>query len=723
MLCLYSITIFLSAYLLFVIEPIVAKAFLPLLGGTPAVWNTSMLFFQLSLLLGYLWAHLISRERRHTWLGNFHIAMLFLVCLIPISLELTVKVGQIRHPILWLLFNLTASIGPAFLFLSATSPLMQGWFSTLEHKYADNPYPLYAASNLGSLLALLSYPVLVEPFLDLKDQLLIWRIAFAALTVLMACLYLLGRAQFQKHALSAEKSDSFEGQGPSLARKLMWLFASFLPSSLLLGVTTHITTNVAAIPLFWVIPLALYLLAFIIAFKRKSWFHYESLAYYLPLILLPLAPFTFYELRAAPVWTILLHLLLLFVVCLLCDCKLSALRPQPKYLTEFYLWISLGGALGGIFNSIIAPACFSGLFEYPLVVALAFFIRCDGPSLSKRDLKSAMVLSISALLVCFGFSSVFGAVKPLKVLLNYGLPVLIIFYFHRRAKVFAVSFLLIFAHFVYSEARSGGSIIYRSRNFFGVKSVFLDQERQLHFLKHGTTNHGSQSFIEGKRLVPLAYYHPSGPVGDIFSLFEKSNLNEQVGLIGLGVGAMACYAKSGEHFTFYELDPAVEELARGPEYFTFLSQCLGKYEVVIGDGRLTLNSAADGKYTLLVVDVFSSDAVPVHLLTKEALTLYLKKLDRQGVLVFNISNLYLNFVPLLTGLANSFGLFSAYRSDLYVPPELALEGKLPSMFFAMTRSKDIYERLIRDKNWQTPENADTIVWTDRFTNLLRLVRF
>jgi len=717
---LFSLTIFLSAFLLFLIQPLVAKTFLPILGGTPAVWNACMLTFQLLLLLGYAYAHCLRKiSKNKNVLKILHLGI-FLLCYLFASFQLipNTLLGDISSPALWLIQRTLLTVGPLFFILSSSSPLLQDWFSESN----TNPYPLYVASNLGSLIALLSYPLLIEPLWTVEEQ----SKGISMLAVL--CGFLIASCALKVRTASSE-ARSIEPKSvtapPSVSKLLSWCFLSFIPSSLMLGLTTHVTTNVAAVPLFWVIPLACYLITFILAFQEKPLISSEALSSSLPMILILFAPLPFYDLNITPIATTLVQLFFFTIIALHCHSRLSATKPDASQLTLFYLVISVGGALGGLFNSLLAPNIFNSIIEYPVIIALAAWSRNESEFDNENRLPTfAIVLSILSLawVYCAYFLNFsFNSVAELALI--YGIPAFLIFSLKAHPKLFALCFSLLFISLGLRESKVDGEVQFRTRNFFGAKSVVTSTERNLRFLKHGTINHGSQSILIEHVLEPLSYFTTSGPVGDIFSLFSSESLDEKVAVLGLGIGAMACYAKSGEHFTFFELDPLVEKLAKETQYFTYLHKCLGFYKIVLGDGRLTLSQEKDHQFKLIFLDAFSSDAVPVHLLTREAIAMYLSKLTDDGILVFNISNQFIDFRPLLAAQASEFHLQALFRDDTNISKEDYQRGKLASIFMVLSRNSALMNRLQSEMHWKKQESQIENVWTDKFSNILNIMKF
>lgn len=737
----FATTLFVSALLLFLIQPMVGKMILPLLGGTPAVWNTCMVFFQAALLAGYAYAHTTV-----AWLGVRRQATLHLIVLLiplfvlPIAMAGGSAPPTDANPVLWLLWRLLVAVGLPFFAVSASAPLLQKWFAYTGHRDAKDPYFLYAASNTGSLLALLGYPLLLEPSLVLVDQSRIWAAGYALLAVMIgACAIVVRRCSVVAAAypnretsagLSHAVGTSADSSGPTVHRRMWWVLTAFVPSSLMLGVTTHITTNLAAVPLLWVIPLAIYLLTFVLVFARKPVLGHELMARLLPFVILPVAVLTFLELRTMGWLLIPLHLVMFFVAAMVCHGRLAKSRPSARHLTEFYLWMSVGGVLGGLFNAIVAPLVFHSVAEYPLAMVLACLVLPrrgtaeDAPRARRLDFALPGALGLVAVGIIRGLHSVGLSEGVLSRVLALGLPAMLCFSFKERPIRFGLGFGVVLLVIAYYAGLQHGRPVCVERNFFGVKRVVLDSERNLRILVHGTTKHGIQSTVPKAHPEPLAYYHRSGPIGDVFSAYHGQDAKSRIAVIGLGVGAMAAYARPGQHFALYEIDPAVARIAGDPEYFTFLTQCRGTYEIVLGDGRLTLARAPDRSYDLIVLDAFSSDAIPTHLLSREAFEVYLSKLGDGGVLVFHISNVHLNLEPVVGRLAAEFGLICRSRADLAVSEKEQARGKLPSHYVAMARSPEDLGDLADNPQWRpVSPHPDTPVWTDQYSNLLSLFRW
>jgi hypothetical protein len=748
----FAATVFTSAALLFLIEPMIAKMALPQLGGTAAVWNTCMVFFQSALLAGYAFAHRLAA--RQSVRSQAIIQCLFLLSAlvvlpvdlarldafksmltgVPINSAQPVGPPQaaMENPIPWLLLRLLFAVGLPFAMLSTMGPLMQKWFAS-THSVRD-PYSLYAAGNLGSMLALIAYPSLVEPFFSLGQQSLLWSCGYFLLVLLaLICAVetLRARRQSRRHEgrrapTASAAAAMLDAEPIPLRRRLRWIALALVPSSLMLGVTTYLSTDIATIPLLWIIPLALYLLSFILVFAKKQVVPHAWMSRLLPALTLLLVILLSLQDLQPPIWvTILLHLLTFFVAAMYCHGELAADRPPPDHLTEFYLCLGVGGMLGGVFNALLAPLIFSRVIEYPLGLVLVCLLRYR-PDTADRNPRSRLFdwiapLGLGLLTAALVLALQRIGLEPiqLRAELMFGLPAALCYTLVDRPLRFALGIgAIIVASLFYVGVE--GRTIYSGRSFFGVVRVTVDTAGRFHQLVHGNTIHGRQSIDPSHRHEPLTYYHRTGPVGSMFEAFKTKLAGANIGVIGLGAGSLACYAQPEQRWTFYEIDPLVERIARDPKFFTFLKDCSArKLEVVLGDGRLRLQEASDAQYQLIVLDAFSSDALPVHLLTREALRIYLSKLAKGGVLAFHISNRYLDLQPVLTALARDGGLTCRFCDDLNLLfPEREV-GKEPSQWAVISRALEDLGSLVRSSNWQTSRRThQEEVWTDHFSNIL-----
>ncbi|MDT8407473.1 MAG: fused MFS/spermidine synthase [Methylococcales bacterium] len=656
---LFAGTLLFSALLMFTIQPLLGKLLLPHLGGAANVWNTCMLFYQSLLFLGYAYAHWLTAKLPLPRQHGLHLILIAvsLVCL-PIALPDNLNPPTQDNPFFWLTGILLMTIGLPFFVLATTSPLLQKWFSQLGHRRSADPYYLYAASNAGSLLALLSYPFLIEPGFDLPTQTHTWSLAYV---LFGACVIGAGYWLLRQTQTAAPITDNIEREldfkHVSGSRIAYWLALGFIPSSLLLSLTQYISTDIAAMPLLWVLPLAIYLTTFIIAFssgyQRIAGFFTHAQVLVLPLLL----AFSFINPASLPFMLNLgLHGLAFFLACQVCHGQLALSRPDSRHLTAFYLILGLAGMLGGWFVTFIAPWLFDGIVEYPLLLTLSFLLR---PGLLPQSGRAwlqqlAWPLAISIL----GFMTYITLPTPAQHLdtLGVGLILLAGLTYAFRSQPITLGgvtgVLLLFAGTLHASL---SHTLFQERNFYGVVSVrqaLIPNEQgkpeKIHELYHGTTKHGSQRQVAPYRNIPYLYYSQPGPMGQLFSAYGANNDQWQVGVVGLGAGALLCYRKPAQHWTVFELDPLVVKTATNTDYFSYWRDCAGAdTEMVLGDARLSLTQRASQSFDLLIIDAFSSDSVPAHLLTREAIALYLDKLTDRGLLAFHITNRHLDLLKVL----------------------------------------------------------------------------
>jgi len=721
---LFTLTLFLSSGLLFLVQPMVARIILPAFGGSSGVWTASMLFFQALLLLGYAYAHFASRAlgaRRHALI---HVPLMGLaLLLLPIPSQPRSGAEGQTMPTLALLGELLRMVGLVFFVVSAGAPLLQRWFATTRDPQAKDPYFLYSASNVGSMAALLAYPLLVEPRLRLSEQTRLWSWAYGALVVAVALCALATRSG-RDEAAAETTEEAQAAPRPAMRERLYWLALAAVPSSLLLGVTNYLSINIAPVPLLWVVPLALYLITFILAFASRPLLSYGVLSRVAPLAITPLAVAIILESSEPLIPLAAVHLTAFFVTAWMCHARLSERRPAAAHLTEFYLWISLGGVIGGFVNAVIAPSVFNTLFEYPLALALAGMLRPrwkeDAPKWNQLDgLFPVGVLAVTAV-VAFTVRRIGMPAGTARTLLTIGLPALLCFIAVDRPYRYGLSLLALFVGASVLQVSSDGNVVLRDRSFYGVnRVVFSGPSGRFHRLTHGNTLHGIQDMQNPDR--PLTYYHRTGPIGQVFQEFSGAKRKERVALVGLGVGSLAAYGEPGQEYTFFEIDPVVSRIAQDPKYFSYLSRSKAKMDVVLGDARLTLQRQPDGRFGLIVLDAFSSDAIPVHLLTREAVQMYLRKLSPDGVLAFHVSNRYLELAPVLAAIGKDLGLVTMEQTDGPSPDEEA-EGKTQSMWVIVARRKADLGGLGK-RYWSEAEPLPGVAaWTDDYSNLLSVLR-
>ena len=737
MVLLFSLTLFLSAGLMFIAEPMIGKMLLPLLGGTPAVWNSCMMFFQAVLLLGYSYAHVATRRlsaRRQAAVHAVVLLAALIVLPIRVSEHVVGSVPTDTNPIPWLLSFLARVTGLPLFAISASAPLLQRWFSNTRDRRARDPYFLYAASNTGSLLGLLSYPLLIERTLPLQTQSRLWEIGYAVFIVLtLGCTTVVLRAPRGASASAAVPADVTTVEDRSevtTRRRLLWMSLAFVPSSLMLGVTMYLSTDVAPFPLLWVLPLALYLLTFILAFARHGLRPRPWLGRTVCLLAILLI-FTFAVDARHPAWFLVtLHLLFCFVASLVCHGRLAQDRPSAARLTEYYLCLSIGGMLGGVFNSLIAPLVFPLVLEYPLAVVLACAMspteerpQVRGASIMWRD--AAWTIATATLMFGIVVGMRMAGVKPgpLNAVWMFGLPAVVAYRFVKRPLRFALCLgAMLGVGFWYDGAMT--RVLFRERNFFGVLRITVDREQKFRELTHGTTLHGRAWIEPARRAEPTGYYFRTGPVGQFFDAFDQRPA-ATVAVIGLGTGGLSSYARATDDWTYYEINPAVVRVACNPKRFAFIQLSPAKrVGIVLGDARLQLRYAAAGQYDLIVLDAFNSDAIPVHLITREAVRLYLDKLADGGVLLFHISNRRLDLKPVVGNLAQDAGLVALWCDDIRLKAADVLDGKEPSQWVALARHEAALGPLLSDGRWRRlPPAPGLRLWTDDFSNVLQVIRW
>jgi hypothetical protein len=722
---LFAATLFLSAALLFCLQPLLGKMLLPLLGGAPAVWNTCMVFFQAALLLGYAYTHWSIRwlgPRRQPFLHVPLMLVAFVVLPVRLSAHALASVPVAGNPIPWLLATLTVTAGLPFLAVSTTAPLLQRWFAGTGHKHAHDPYFLYAASNAGSLIGLLGYPLALEPTIGLAQQSRWWAIGYGALVVGVAgCAVIMWR-RADRASDNADAPTVLPATPPTWPRRARWIVLAFAPSSLMLGLTTYVTTDVAAFPLLWVVPLALYLATFILVFARRPVLTPPWAGRFLSLLSVVLIIAAIVEGTHPAGLLLVLHGAMFVTAAMICHGELAKDRPAPEHLTEFFLCLSAGGVLGGLFNALIAPVLFTNVIEYPLVIALACALRPASAQSGWRgaDVAWAAGIGLASGALMAGTRILRQDAHPLSVVWIFALPAVATYRFVERPVRFGLCLVgVIVAGLWYTGPR--GRPLHAERNFFGVLRVTIDPTGQFRQLLHGHTLHGRQSLDPARRTEPLAYFHPSGPVGRVFELFTAV---PRVAVIGLGAGSMASYARADQRWTFYEIDPAVERIARDARFFRFLPECpAASLSVVLGDARLRLREAPDREYGLIVMDAFSSDAIPAHLLTREALQLYLAKLDEAGVMAMNISNRRLDLEPVVAALAADAGLICLARNDEVSPRDRA-RGIESSHWAVLARSPERLSPLANDARWcPATTRRGVAAWTDDYSNLVRVLKW
>lgn len=661
---LFVLTILVGSFLLFLVQPMVARMVLPKLGGAPAVWNSAMLVYQALLLGGYAYAH---------WLGRFPVrrqATIHLALFLVAALWLPIGIAQIAAPgpgqeALWVPLLLLASIGPVFFVVSAQAPLMQRWFAADTR--AGDPYYLYAASNLGSFAGLISYPALVEPTLPLAAQSWGWTAGYALLVLLVA-----GAAAARWHGGAEAHAAAADEPRPTLRRQFHWLLIAAVPSGLMLSTTTHLTTDIVAMPLLWVLPLGLYLLSFVIAFstmERPT----QIITLIAPVVLLAVGGLGLLSSGGGSMMVALASLAMLFVVATALHGYLYHLRPAPHHLTLFYLIMSAGGVLGGLFAALFAPLIFDWVYEHPLLI-LAAAMLLPLPALFPWDKWLGLrAKTARAVALVFVVIAAFGAWQMVgdwtgrldSATTSWGIAIfvigmLVIGWRWAYVPVLALLMIGVGGWDTIQESFTGA----RVRSYFGVYTVTDYPASNQRRLAHGTTLHGLQRTDAAHRRDPTTYYgHQSGVGLTLDKADALAGPNASIGIVGLGAGTLACYRRPGQHWTIFEIDPVMVDIARDPSKFTFLSDCAGDTPIVIGDARLQLANQPAGRFDIIVIDAFSSDAIPLHLLTREAIGIYARALKPDGILLVHISNRFFGLEPVLAEEATARGWTSAIRMD------------------------------------------------------------
>jgi hypothetical protein len=729
---LFATTLFVSASLMFVLQPMFGKILLPLLGGSPAVWNTCMVFYQTILFLGYLYAHFLSKSQPQHKQILIHVAVIFISCIaLPLALPENIQPPTQSNPTFWILWTLLLAIGLPFFVISATAPLIQKWFANIGHHTSHDPYYLYAASNTGSLLALLSYPFIIEPNIGLHDQKIVWSGGYIFLGLLLfGCAIILWRSQKRPES-SPEKPDT--STELKQTTKLHWLALAFVPSSLLLGLTNFISTDIASVPLLWIVPLILYLLSFILVFSKWGQKIHGSMLTIQPVILLPFIAYSFINPAILPFWVDLaLHLTAFFLAVMVCHGELAKTRPHTEHLTTYYLIMSFAGMLGGMFNTFIAPFIFSSVYEYPIMIIAALLLRPNHTNLNRN--RQFVVQAVFPIILFFCGLALYAFTDNLGHhidTIGAGLILLAGLTYAFREKPVTLSLLtgviIIFTLGLHSLLTN---TLHQKRTFFGVLSVRestlineKNRPEKYHEFFHGTTKHGAQRLVANQQRVPLTYYSRPGPIGQLFKTYEAESQKWVIGAVGLGAGALACYSKPKQVWSFYEIDPTVVEIAKNPSYFKYLQLCGKNIKMHIGDARLSLIKEPEKKFDLLIMDAFSSDSVPTHLLTKEALQLYFNKLKPTGILAFHITNRHLSLKKVLADHAkqlNYSALIQEFKPQKNIPLVIATD------WVVLAKNKEILTPLQQSRagNWeQLPLYFDMKPWTDDFTNILSIWKF
>jgi SAM-dependent methyltransferase len=766
---LFTVTSFVAAFLLFSIQPLVARLMLPPLGGSPMVWNTAMVFFQAVLLGGYLYSHWLGQRieiARRPFLTLHCLLLLIPLAFLPIALPQNTAPPATTTPILWLLGVLTLCAGTPFALISTCSPFLQRTFAFTGHKDAHDPYFLYSASNAGSLSALLAYPIFIEPNLGLQEQSRLWMFGYMGLVVLLwTCAFVVMRknqaaattpAPETPAIIAVETAEPPTAKSPteneasiSWPRRLRWVMLAFVPSSLMLSLTNYLSSDIAAIPLLWILPLSLYLLSFMVVFAKRQPVPLFVWVRGLAILVLPLV-IAMSAHASEPLGLLVpLHCGIFFMAAVVCHGTMARDRPSARHLTEFYGWMAFGGVLGGACNSLLAPIIFKEVWEYPLTVALVCLmlpreLLLDKESdkqapyrLSPLDVIGPLILTALCWMLVEGMQKIGMTTGPQVIAIMFGVPAFASFVWSRRPLRFALAVLGILWCGQFYRAGQAAEVLAKQRSFFGVHRVVLSEDKKFHLLSHGSTIHGIQ--MPSNPAKPLAYYAEMGPVGDIMRT-RAGKTNLRVADVGLGAGAMAAYAQPGQNWALYEIDPHVAEIASDPKLFTYLhdaKQRGARIDMILGDARLKLKNAPDHSFDVIVLDAYSSDTIPVHLLTKEALALYEQKLAPGGIIAWHLSNNWFDLEPIVGRLAQESGWYG--RARFFAPNEDDKKGKLsaaeikelakkktereginPSQWAALARSEADLGDLRSNRKWK-PIRVETTLWTDDRSSLWPLL--
>jgi hypothetical protein len=729
-LVVYTAAIFTSALLLFSVQPLFTKMVLPRLGGSPAVWSVAMVFFQSLLLAGYAYAHVLMTLKNRIIPVAVHLVVLIAAFL---TLPLSISAGWNEPPstgyAFWLLGLFAVSIGLPFFALAANNPMLQAWFVRTGHPDGPDPYFLYASSNIGSFLALLSYPFALEPMFTLHTQNRIWAVGYGLLIVLIAAsgVMLLRSPPFE---IKDDEARDVEAARPSWLQWARWVFLAAVPSGLLIAVTAHISTDVAAAPLLWVLPLSLYLLTWVLVFQSRP-----LLPHALMLKLQPVAIAGVMILLAIGGEQNLLltlggHQLCFFIIAMACHGELARTRPASSYLTGFYVALSFGGMIGGLFAGLVAPFTFSWIAEYPILLAFAALCRpAQKPNESRGNIIWLAAVAVILILIVLAYRT--GRSEAFLE----GYRVWIVTLVAGAAALFAVVMrtdrwrltalvalgLVLIRVYPADEGR-----VDTVRSFFGVHKIVVTSDGQYHVLMHGTTIHGAEKFknADGSpvtgRPEPISYYHKDGGIGRaVASVRARKGAPLRVAVIGLGAGTLACQAQPNETWKFFEIDQTMVDTARDPKYFTYIQSCMPDMKPVIGDARLTFAKEPDGIYDMIIVDAYSSDAIPIHLATEEAMAIYKAKLAPQGVVVMHVSNRHLELASVVVGIADANDMKSwvydedSGRDDEYIYPT--------NVVVSAREEADVGALASNDK-WELTEPTEgESVWTDDYSNVLGAV--
>jgi hypothetical protein len=719
-------TMFVSAMLMFTVQPMFAKMVLPLLGGSPSVWSVAMVFFQGVLLAGYGYAHLVVRYLAPRAAVTVHLVVLAIAfAALPVALSANAGRPPEHGAELWLVALFFTSVGLPFFAVSATAPLLQAWFARGLHAQAADPYFLYGASNFGSFAALIAYPLAFEPWLTLREQTAAWSGGFALLAAMIAIAGALTAAWGNGRAQPIHMA---RDEVPVTVKdRLGWIALAFVPSALLIAVTSHISTDIAAAPFLWVIPLAIFLATFIFTFRAGG----EALNGWMlrlqPIVVAALCVGLMRGERAFWLVAILLDLGMLFTSAMICHRALFERRPRAGHLTSFYMWVSFGGVLGGIASGLVAPHVFPDVWEYPILIVLALLARPDTWSLPWRSWLRGAGVPVALAIAAIVAGPVAGLRLPanMAIVWNFALVLIaavIMLSAANGARMAGLAVLLLVA----SAALPVGVMrTETARSFFGVHKVVESEDGRFRLLYHGTTLHGAMR-VRGNdgvpatgRPQPMTYYHAGGAFSDAVAATREARGGrlDHVAVVGLGAGGLACHLRPDEGLTYYEIDPEVVRIARDASKFRFLSECAPRAEIVLGDARLTL-AGETRQFDLLVLDAFSSDVIPVHLLTREAMAMYLGRLAPDGVVALHISNRYLELASVVRDIASSLGLVVSFKRDQVAPSAPGEDMRTSALVAMVARSETDLAPLRSRQGWAAAPVASTgRVWTDDYSNI------
>ncbi|KTD57862.1 spermidine synthase [Legionella shakespearei] len=699
----FPLSLFLSAVLLFSIQPMVAKTLLPVYGGTPAVWTVCMLFFQFVLLVSYGYVWLLSFfDKPMVWRLIHGCVIALSLIAVPLALHPEAMNGSPEWSIL---YDLIRQLGLPLIVIGASAPLLQFAYSQTKAKGASDPYYLYIASNLGSLISLLAYPWLVERFIGLQKQFSFWSIGY--FTYLIVLLILLSGIRYQP--LQRPADDKLEWPWRSI---FYWIFLGFVPCSLMLGVTLYISTDIAATPLFWVVPLALYLLSFVLTFtsrpfKVTEWLKRNCLF----LLVFTLLGFVL-GINQVKAWQVILfNLLSFFALALLCHSQLFQSRPKPQLLTLFYFCLALGGVLAGVFNGILAPRWFNQVYEYPLALLLSLLVL-PLPNTFKGWWVPVLVLILLSLHYVLPDIQWPLALSPFQIMAIAALAVVVLYH---KSKGSLISSLLILFVFIYSPVLQEKSILLQERNFYGVKQVLY--KGGTHVFISQSTVHGLQVIDEKKPLNGFRAYY--GAIKSVVEAMQGESSSLTVSILGLGTGTMVCQFRETDHLNVIEIDQQVIDLAENPQLFTYLRDCPVPTQLIKDDGRLALNKLPDASQQLIILDAFNSDAIPVHLMTLEAFTMYKKKSAENGVILVNLSNRHLQLLPVLNAVGRSLDMMVFYlvhKGD----PKL---GQFNSEWALLTMNQPLAMKLMQGTGWRFVADNEQLLWTDDYSNIVPLFKW